>query len=112
MDKFFSVDELARAGNTTARAVRLYVDKGLLEPMRIGRILCFPEEAKHTLEHILRAKRLGFSLDEIRACLTERDASVMKSAIERIEQLIADAEDEVSDLRSRLSRNPEKELTP
>ncbi len=36
MDKFYSVDELAKAGNATPRAIRLYVDKGLLEPMRIG----------------------------------------------------------------------------
>ncbi len=41
MDKFYSVDELAKAGNATPRAIRLYVDKGLLEPMRIG--LSLPE---------------------------------------------------------------------
>lgn len=102
MDKFFSVEELAKAGNTTSRAIRLYIDKGLLEPMRIGRILCFPQDAEQALEHILRAKRLGFSLDEIKACQTDRDSAVMKDAIKRIEELMADAEVEVSDLRSRL----------
>lgn len=109
MDKYFSVEELARAGDITPRAVRLYIDKGLLEPMRIGRILCFPEEACTSLEKIKRAKRLGFSLDEIKACQNEPDPDVVNGAIKRIEQLMSDAEDEVSDLRRRLAK---KELTP
>ena len=103
MDKFYSVDELAKAGNATPRAIRLYIDKGLLEPMRIGRILCFPQNAAQALEDILRAKRLGFSLDEIKACQAAHDAAVMQGAIKRIEGLMADAEVEVSGLRSRLS---------
>ncbi len=111
MDKFLSVSELARAGNTTPRAVRLYIDKGLLEPMRIGRILCFPDEARKSLEKIKRAKRLGFSLDEIKACQNEPDAAVVNGAIERIEQLMSDAEIEVSDLRRRLAQYRQKETT-
>ena len=103
MDKFYSVDELAKAGNATPRAIRLYIDKGLLEPMRIGRIMCFPEDAAQALEEILRAKRLGFSLDEIKACQADRDAAVMKGAIKRIEELMADAEVEVTCLRGRLA---------
>ena len=103
MDKFYSVDELAKAGNATPRAIRLYIDKGLLEPMRIGRIMCFLEDAAQALEDILRAKRLGFSLDEIKACQADRDTAVMKGAIKRIEELMADAEVEVTGLRGRLA---------
>lgn len=103
MDKFYSVDELAKAGNATPRAIRLYIDKGLLEPMRIGRILCFPHAAAQALEDILRAKRLGFSLDEIKAFQADRDTAVMKGAIKRIEELMADANVEVTSLRCRLS---------
>lgn len=111
MDKFFSVEELAKSGDTTARAVRLYIDKGLLEPMRIGRVICFPEEAQRTLQKIRRAKRLGFSLDEIKACQTDKDLSVLTSAIRRVEQLISDGEEEVSDLRRRLANTSRKETT-
>ena len=103
MDKFYSVDELAKAGNATPRAIRLYIDKGLLEPMRIGRILCFPHAAAQALEDILRAKRLGFSLGEIKAFQADRDTAVMKGAIKRIEELMADAEVEVTGLRGRLA---------
>lgn len=104
MDKLFSVDELAKQGNTTPRAVRLYIDKGLLKPVRIGHMLCFPETALATLEKILRAKRLGFRLDEIRARRGGRNAAVMKGAIRRIEELMSDAKDEMSDLRRRLGQ--------
>ena len=103
MDKFYSVDELAKVGNTTPGAIRLYVDKGLLEPMPIGRILCFTEDAAQILEDVPRAKRLGFSLDEIKACQTDHDTAIMKGAIKRIEELLSDAEVEVTDLRCRLA---------
>jgi len=104
MNKIFSVDELAKAGNTTPRTVRLYVDKGLLEPIHIGRTLGFPEDATQTLEDIFRAKRLGFSLDEIKACQADHDTPVMKDAIKRIEALMFDAKREVAVLRSRLTK--------
>ena len=108
MDKIFSVEELAKASNTTARAVRLYIDKGLLHPMRIGRMHCFTENAPITLKNILRAKRLGFSLDEIKACQTEHDTKAMNAAIKRIERLITDAENEVSDIRHRLAQSTDR----
>lgn len=100
MDKYFSVDELANIGDTTARAVRLYIEKGLLEPMRIGRILCFPEGAREVLENIKRAKRLGFSLDEIKAFGENNNAA---EAIRRIERLMSDAENEINHLRQQMS---------
>jgi DNA-binding transcriptional MerR regulator len=105
MDKFYSVNELAKAGNANPRAIRLYIDKGLLKPMRIERILCFPQDAAQALEDILRVKRLGFSLDEIKACQANHDTAVMKGAIKRIEELMVDAEVEVTDLRCRLSHD-------
>ncbi len=108
MDKFFSVEELAKTGNTTARTVRLYIDKGLLEPMRIGRILCFPEATRQTLEDIQRAKRLGFSLKEIKSFQTVRNIAVVEGAIHRIEELMADAEIEVTHLRRLLAHLPKK----
>jgi|GEM_PF-2492338 len=112
MDKLLSVPELAKAGNTTARAVRLYIDKGLLKPMRIGRTFCFTDNAKNNLDHILRAKRLGFSLEEIRTCLNDQNTVSLKGAIKRIEQLIFDGEQEVRDLRHLLANHPEEETSP
>jgi len=104
MDRFLSVNELAKAEETTARAIRLYIDKGLLEPMRIGHILCFPEQARQSLKKILRAKRLGFSLEEIRAYQARPDTTAMVAALNRIELLISDAEIEASEIRHCLNQ--------
>ena len=105
MDKVFSVEELARACKTTARAVRLYVDKGLLDPMKVGRMHCFPENNKKTLKNILRAQRLGFSLNEIKACQTEQDTKAMNAAVKRIELLITDAKNEITDIQHWLAQS-------
>jgi len=112
MDRFLSVVELAKAGNTTPRAVRLYTDKGLLEPMRIGRVHCFPENTAQSLKNILRAQRLGFSLDEIGACKNATDSAVLNGAIKRVEELMSDAEAEITDLRRRLAHVSKKEILP
>lgn len=108
MNKIFSVEELAKTGNTTSRAIRLYIEKGLLKPMYIGRTMGFPEDTAQILESILRAKRLGFSLDEIKACQTDHDTPVMREAIKRIEVLMCDAEVEVSDLRNRIATSSQR----
>jgi len=108
MNKVFSVNELAKAGNTTSRAIRLYVDIGLLEPMRVGRTLCFYEDAAQTLENILRAKRLGFSLKEIKDYRANGDANSLKGAVKRIEELKSDAEIEIADLKSRLFKSQKR----
>ena len=71
--------------------------------MRIGRMLCFLEDTLQTLEKILRAKRFGFSLDEIKICQTGHDPAAMKGAIKRIEELMTDAEVEVTHLRHRIT---------
>ncbi|NQV55691.1 MAG: MerR family transcriptional regulator [Rhodospirillales bacterium] len=104
MDKFYSVDELANSGKTTARTIRLYVDKGLLKPIRIGRTLCFREDAVKSLEDILRTKRLGFSLDEIKACRGDRSSARLNRTIKRIEELMSDAKTELADLHRRLAQ--------
>jgi DNA-binding transcriptional MerR regulator len=46
--------------------LRFYEDKGLLSPERNGRNRIFSESDRIRLKLILRGKRMGFSLDEIR----------------------------------------------
>ncbi|WP_428394542.1 MerR family transcriptional regulator [Lichenicoccus sp.] len=61
----YTVTELAAELRVTARAIRFYEDKGLLQPSRVGvnRIYTYRDRARMML--ILRGKRLGFSLREI-----------------------------------------------
>ena len=71
---FVTVTDLARELGITARALRFYEDKGLIAPHRVSatRIYAARERARMIL--ILRGKRLGFSLREIKDYLDLYDA--------------------------------------
>ena len=64
--EFWSVTQLANELGITARTVRFYEDKGLITPRRAGnnRIYTLRDRARMIL--ILRGKKLGFSLREIK----------------------------------------------
>jgi DNA-binding transcriptional MerR regulator len=51
------------------RAIRFYEDKGLLEPQRVGSMRVYTRREIARLQLILRGKRLGFSLREIKEFL-------------------------------------------
>lgn len=50
----------------TARALRFYEDEGLIQPIRRGLTRIYTKRDRARLAWILRAKRVGFSLSEIR----------------------------------------------
>ncbi len=107
MDRLLSVNELATEGGATPRAVRIYMDMGLLKPMKTGRICCFREAALERLAAILRAKRLGFSLEEIGSRINRPRVSTLKKMIRRIEALKLDADFELAQLHHQLADSKE-----
>ena len=72
--KLFSVSQLARQLGVTARAIRFYEDKALVSPQRAGTTRVYTPRDRARLMLILRGKRLGFSLREIREFLDLYDA--------------------------------------
>jgi len=67
MDKTtFSIRDLAKEFGITTRAIRFYEDKGLIAPRRQGARRVFSVRDRARLKLILRGKRLGFTLGEIR----------------------------------------------
>ena len=62
----YSISELAHEFALTTRAIRFYEDEGMLAPERRGRARIYRERERVRLKLILRGKRLGFSLLEIR----------------------------------------------
>lgn len=62
----YSISELAAEFAVTARTLRFYEDKGLLSPSRQGQVRVYSAADRARLRLILRGKRVGFSLDEIR----------------------------------------------
>ena len=65
----YSISELAREFALTTRAIRFYEDEGMIAPERRGRTRVYRERERVRLKLILRGKRLGFSLSEIRELL-------------------------------------------
>lgn len=64
--RLFSVTELARELGITPRALRFYEDQGLIAPERAGNSRVYSHRDRARMIIILRGKRLGFSLRDIR----------------------------------------------
>ncbi len=69
MEKIYSVTELAKELGVTPRAIRFYEDKGLIAPQRAGTTRVYTHRDRGRMILILRGKKLGFSLREIKEYL-------------------------------------------
>ena len=94
--RFYSIAELARELGVTARAIRFYEAKGLLEPQRAGSTRVYTYRDRARLLIILRGKRLGFSLAQVQQYLDLYDADpthkeqlvhLLRNARRRIDEL-------------------------
>jgi len=74
----FTVAELAQEAGVTVRALRFYQSEGLL-PRREGQAALFSQDDRNSVDFILRGKRLGFTLAEIREMLEARARGVVGS---------------------------------
>jgi len=71
----YSIADLAREFDVTHRANRFYEDEGLLSPGRDGTRRVYSKRDWVRLKLILRGKRLGFSLAEVREMLELYDSA-------------------------------------
>lgn len=68
-DELMTIREMCDAYGVTARTLRFYEAKELLSPIREGQKRLFTKRDRARLKLILRGKRFGFSLEEIRQLL-------------------------------------------
>ena len=73
-DKINTVPELARELGLTERSIRFYESKGLLSPKRAGNTRVFTYKDRARLIIIMRGKRTGTSLADIKKILDLYDA--------------------------------------
>lgn len=66
MDKYYSITELTREFGVSTRTLRFYEDEGLIHPERRGRTRLFRAADRRLIQEILRGRRIGFSIAEIR----------------------------------------------
>ncbi len=68
-----SITAMAQEYGVTLRTLRHYEELGLLSPQRVGVTRVYHQRDRVRLELILRGKRLGFSLPEIRTIVNMYD---------------------------------------
>ncbi|WP_017932374.1 MerR family transcriptional regulator [Robiginitomaculum antarcticum] len=99
----WSISDMADMLNVTPRALRFYEDKGLIHPQRINGQRSYGLRERARMDNILRGKRLGFSLDDIRTVLDIYDGKVLsrEELLRRkngFEQLIEDLKTQRDDI--------------
>jgi len=65
----YSIGEMCESYGVTPRALRFYEDEELIAPLRRGTTRLYTDRDRGRLILILRGKRVGFSLAEIREML-------------------------------------------
>lgn len=90
------IQDVADELGVTTRAIRFYEDKGLLDPQRVGTMRVYSRREVARLQLILRGKRLGFSLREIKEFLDLYDVDSLHLAQTR--QLLARVEERLDAL--------------
>ena len=74
--KTYTISELAKEFDISTRTIRYYEEVGLLSPKRTsGNQRIFTRKDRAKLKLILRGKRLGFSLEEIREMIEMYDVA-------------------------------------
>ena len=71
------IQDVATELGVTTRTIRFYEVKGLLDPQRVGTMRVYSRREVGRLRLILRGKRLGFSLREIKEFLDLYDADTL-----------------------------------
>ncbi|MBH1992900.1 MAG: MerR family DNA-binding transcriptional regulator [Sphingomonadaceae bacterium] len=80
----YSITDLSEEFGVTARALRFYEDEGLIAPERQGLARIYSRRDRARLAWILRGKRVGFSLTEIREMIDLYDADEAHDAQRRV----------------------------
>ncbi len=75
MAETYGIAELAREFGVTARTIRHYEDEGLIAPLRDGQRRVYRPRDRTRLRLILRGRRLGFALAEVREIVDLYDAA-------------------------------------
>lgn len=103
----YSIGDLAADLGVSSRAIRFYEDQGMLAPQRVGGNRVYSQRDLARLKLILRGKRLGFSLSDIRELLdlyyVDHDhLEQMNQTLQKGRARIAELEQQLGELQMTL----------
>ena len=98
-DQLMTIRQMCDAFDVTPRALRFYEAKELLFPLREGTKRLFTKGDRARLTLILRGKRFGFSLEEIRQLLDMWQAG--KGRATQLAKTVEIAEGHLADMKAR-----------
>ena len=119
-----TIREMCEAYDVTPRTLRFYEAKELLTPIRIGTRRLFTRRDRARLALILRGKRFGFSLEDIRQTLdlydrdggaTAQRQKAYELAVARLAEMEAQRSEldlAIADLKAELADAAAKGLVP
>jgi len=103
-NEFLTIGEMCRAFDVTPRTLRFYEAKELLFPQREGQKRLFSRRDRARLKLILRGKRFGFSLEEIRQLLDMYELDDQGTAqLQRVYELAVERRDAMIEQRDELT---------
>jgi DNA-binding transcriptional MerR regulator len=97
--RIYSIAELSREFAITPRTIRFYEDEGLIKPRRQGTMRLYTAGDRTRLSWILRGKRLGFSLAEIRELLDLYQ--VDRTGVQQLRELLRRSQLHIADLERK-----------
>ncbi len=100
----YTISDLSKEFDVTPRAIRFYEDQGLISPSRKGSRRIYKERDRIRLKLILRGKRLGFSLAEVKESFQLYDSDLgevgqLSFLLEKIAQRRAILEQQQKDIK-------------
>lgn len=96
MAETYTIAQLSNEFGITPRAIRFYEDKNLLAPTRQGLNRIYTRRDRARLALILRGKRLGFRLDDIKEMLDLYDQG--DGQIEQMQFTLDRSRDRIAEL--------------
>ena len=102
-DDLMTIRQMCDAFNVTARTLRFYEAKELISPIRQGQKRLFTKRDRARLKLILRGKKFGFSLEDIRQLLEmyymeDQQATQLKNTFQLANKRLAELKEQRNDL--------------
>ena len=113
---FWSIGDLAAEFAVSPRALRLYEEEGLLAPRRAGGNRIYSHRDRARLKLVLRGKRLGFSLADIKELLDlynrdEQNLVQLKATLGKTRERLGELEDQRKEIDALVGELAEIEKT-